>query len=197
MPPFTARLSTDSFGYSWIVDCSSSPVAMSGTAAFTGLTGGADRDPMLPHPTCKALKCSIGELLLNSSLFGPDWTSSVMGESCAVTYVEGYQAANESSGTLTCVYEEVAGGRACRSFVRSMIRQQRSATSAVTSCLRAVVGPLAERVVEQMAVFQQLPCTFRQVNLSAMHQLSIRRVRRCPVLTLRYRAVLGASSPDD
>ena len=32
-----------------------------------------------------------------------------MGESCAVTCVEGYQAANETSGILTCLYEEVAG----------------------------------------------------------------------------------------
>ena len=30
-------------------------------------------------------------------------------ESCAVTCVEGYQTANEISGTLTCAYEEVAG----------------------------------------------------------------------------------------
>ena len=66
-------------------------------------------DPMLPHPTCKALMCSSGDLLLNSSLLGPAWTSWAAGESCAVTCVEGYQAANETSGTLTCVYEEVAG----------------------------------------------------------------------------------------
>ena len=32
-----------------------------------------------------------------------------MGESCAATCVEGYQAATETSGTLTCVYKEVAG----------------------------------------------------------------------------------------
>ena len=32
-----------------------------------------------------------------------------MGESCAATCVEGYQAPNETSGTLTCAYDEVAG----------------------------------------------------------------------------------------
>ena len=66
-------------------------------------------DPRLPHSTCKALMCSTGDLLLHGSLFEPDWISWVMGESCAVTCVEGYQAANETSGTLTCVYEEIAG----------------------------------------------------------------------------------------
>ena len=43
MPPFTANNDCPMtvFGKSWI-DCSSGPVAMSGTAAFTGLIGSAD-----------------------------------------------------------------------------------------------------------------------------------------------------------
>ena len=65
-------------------------------------------DPTLPYPTCEALTCSMGDLLLNNSLSGPDCASRTTGESCVVTYVEGCQAANETSGTLTCVYNEVA-----------------------------------------------------------------------------------------
>ena len=66
-------------------------------------------DPTLPYPTCEALTCSKGDLLPNGSLSGLNCASWTMGESCAVTYVEGCQAANETSGTLTCVYNEVAG----------------------------------------------------------------------------------------
>ena len=66
-------------------------------------------DPTLPYPTCEALTCPKGDLLPNGSLCGLNCASWTMGESCAVTYVEGCQAANETSGTLTCVYNEVAG----------------------------------------------------------------------------------------
>ena len=66
-------------------------------------------DPTPPYPTCEALTCSIGEHLRNGSLSGPDCASGTMGESCAVTCAEGHQAANGTSGTLTCAYDEVAG----------------------------------------------------------------------------------------
>ena len=66
-------------------------------------------DPTLPCPTCEALTCSIGDLLLNGSLSGPDCASWIMGESSAVTCAEEYQAVNETSGTLTCAYDEVVG----------------------------------------------------------------------------------------
>ena len=48
-------------------------------------------------------------LLPNGSLSGLDCASWTMGESCAVTCAEGYQAANGTRGTLTCAYDEVAG----------------------------------------------------------------------------------------
>ena len=74
--------------------------------ASTVLTGGSDGawvgDPTLPYPTCEALTCSIGDLFLNGSLSGPNCASWTMGESCAVTCATGYQAANDTSGTLTC-----------------------------------------------------------------------------------------------
>ena len=66
-------------------------------------------DPTLPYSTCEALTCSIGDLLLNGFSSGPDCASRTMGESCAVTCTEGYQAANGTSGTWTCTYNEVAG----------------------------------------------------------------------------------------
>ena len=66
-------------------------------------------DPKLPYPTCEALTCSIGDLLPNGSLSGLNCVSWTMGDSCAVTYGEGCQAANETSGTLTCAYDEVGG----------------------------------------------------------------------------------------
>ena len=66
-------------------------------------------DPTLPYPTCRALTCSVGDLLLNGSLSGADCVFWTMGESCAVTCVEGCHAANETSGTLTCAYDVVAG----------------------------------------------------------------------------------------
>ena len=115
MPPFLVNHDCPKtvFGKSWIMKCPSGPGTMSGSAAFTALTGSADgalvREPTLPHPTCEALMCSIGDLLLNGSLFGPDWTSWTMGESCAVTCAEGYQTVNETGGTLTRTDDEVAG----------------------------------------------------------------------------------------
>ena len=38
-----------------------------------------------------------------------DWTSWTTSESCDVTCAEGYWAANETSGALTCTDDEVAG----------------------------------------------------------------------------------------
>ena len=101
------------FGESHTANCSYGNASISGTAASTVLTCGSDgalvSDPTLPYPTCETLTCSIGDLLLNGSLSGPDCASWTMRESCAVTCAEGYQAANETSGTLTCAYDEVAG----------------------------------------------------------------------------------------
>ena len=100
------------FGESCTANCSCGNVAISGTAAGTVLACDSDaalvNDPTLSKPTCGALTCSIGELLVNSSLSGPDCASWTVGESCAVTCAEEYHAANETSGTLTCAYE-VAG----------------------------------------------------------------------------------------
>ena len=87
-------------------------------------------DPTLPYPTCEALTCSIGDLLPNGSLSGLNCASWTMGESCAVTYVEGCQVANETSGTLTCVYNEVAGD-----VVLDVRGQKVSATSAISGQL--------------------------------------------------------------
>ena len=101
------------FGESETANCSYGNAVISGTAAATVLTCGSDgalvSDPTLPYPTCEALTCSIGDLLLNGSLSGLDCASWTMGESCAVTCAEGYPAANETGGTLTCAYDEVAG----------------------------------------------------------------------------------------
>ena len=96
----------------------------------------------LPCPPCAA---PIGDLLLNGFSSGLDCASWTMGGSCAVTCTEGYQAANGTSGTLTCTYNEVAG---CGSGVRLTTRQRVSATRAVTSRIRAVVWPLAQRVMK-------------------------------------------------
>ena len=84
-----------------------------------------------------------------------------MGESCAVTCTEGYQAANETSGALMWAYDEVTGVRlrdrsACPSFVRLMTRQQVPLTSFVTFHIRAVVWSLARRVMKLVGIFQQL-----------------------------------------
>ena len=108
-------------------DCPNSVFEESSTVLTGSSDGALVSDPTLPYPTCEALTCSIGDLLLNGSLSGPDCASWTMGESCAVTYVEGCQAANETSGTLTCVYSEVAGdvvlevvGQKCMSVVCSL-----------------------------------------------------------------------------
>ena len=84
---------------------------------------------------------------------------------------------------------------ASRSFVRLMTRHRVSAASAVTSRIRAVVGPLAQRVMKLRGVFQQLSrVAFRREDSSARHQLSIRCVRRCSDLAFRYRTVVGVRS---
>ena len=93
--------------------------------------------------------------LLNGPLSGLDCAPWTMCESGAVTCAEGYQAANEISGTLMCTDDEVAGMRfwrlqyrsACRSLVRLMTRPQVSEMRAVTFRIRSVVWSLAQRVV--------------------------------------------------
>ena len=84
------------FGESCTANCSYGNAAISGTAASTVLSGSSDgalvSDPTVPYPTCEALTCSIGDLLLNGSLSGPDCASWTMGESSAVTCAEKYQA---------------------------------------------------------------------------------------------------------
>ena len=101
MPPSTASHDCPNavFGESCTDNNSEGNAAISGLVAATVLTCGTDgvlaSDPTLPYPTCEALKCSIGDLLPNGSLSGQNCASWTMGESCAVTYVEGCQAANE------------------------------------------------------------------------------------------------------
>ena len=94
-------------------NCSHGNAAISGTASSTALTCGSDGAVVggatLPHPTCEALTCSSGDLLPNGSLSGLNCACWTMGLSCAVTCTEGCQAANETSGTLVWVYDEVAG----------------------------------------------------------------------------------------
>ena len=119
IPPSTANHDCPKtvFGKSWIVDCSSCPVAISGTAALTVLAGGSDGSlTKARYFTCEALTCSIGDHLLDNSLCG-SWTR---GEGCVVTFRT-----------------------------------------------RAVVGPLAKRVMKLVGVSQRLS-----------HKLSIRLVRR-------------------
>ena len=109
MPPSTVSHECPNtvFGESCTANCSYGNAAISGTAASTVLTCGSDgalvSDPTLPYPTCEALTGFIGGLLLTGSLSGPDCASWAMGERCAVTCTEGYQAANETSGTKMCV----------------------------------------------------------------------------------------------
>ena len=114
MPPSTvSHCLNTAFGESCTANCSYGKAALSVTASSTVLTCGSDGafvgDPTLPYPTCEALTCSIGDLLPNGSLSGLNCAHWAVGESCAVTYVEGCQAANETSGTLTCMYNEVGG----------------------------------------------------------------------------------------
>ena len=131
------------FEESCTANCSYGNAAISGTGSSTVLTCGSDgawvSDPTPSYPICEGgTSCSTA--------LGPDasWT---MGESCAVTYVEGCQAANETSGTSTCAHNDVAGDVVLEAAVpkcRSVVCQRVSVTSAVTSCLRAVVWPLAQ-----------------------------------------------------
>ena len=100
MPPSTVSHDCPNtvFEESCITNCSYG-------ASSTVLVG----DPTLPYPTCEALTCSTGDFLPDGSLSGHYCASWTVGERCAVTNVEGCQAANKTSGTLTCVYNEVAG----------------------------------------------------------------------------------------
>ena len=97
MPPSTVshECPTTAFGESCTAKSSDGNAAISGKVAATVLTCGTDgaleSDPTLPCPTCEALTCSIGDLLLNGFSSGPDCASWTMGESCAVTCTEGYQ----------------------------------------------------------------------------------------------------------
>ena len=81
------------FGKFCIVNCSCGKAAIFGTAASTVLTCGPDgalvSDPTLPYPTCESRMCSIGDVLLNGSLFGPDCASRTMCKSGAVTCAKG------------------------------------------------------------------------------------------------------------
>ena len=158
-------------------------------------------DPTLPYTTYEALTCSIDDLLPNGTLCGPDCASWTMGESSAATNLEGCQAAVETSGTLTCVYHEVAGvvvlevggdRSVCLWFVLLMTRQRVSATSAMTPCLMAVVWPLTQWSTKLMGIFQQLPCAaVRRVNLTARHKKCNRSVRTCRRVCIYYEGVCG------
>ena len=66
-------------------------------------------DPTLPYPTCEAPTCSSCDHLLNGALSGFECTSWTRGESCAATYAEEYQEANEITGTLMGACDEAAG----------------------------------------------------------------------------------------
>ena len=71
-----ARVVTCSDGYTAAGDTEITMTCIFDLELMTGSADGAlMSDPMLPHSTCKALMCSIGDLLLNSSLLGPAWTS--------------------------------------------------------------------------------------------------------------------------
>ena len=133
MPPSTEgdECPNTAFGESCTANYLDGNAAISGMVAATVLTCGTDgalaSDPTLPYPTCEALTCSIGDLLLNGFSSGPDCASWTTGESCAVTCTEGYHAANGTSGTLTCAcmssLPSVSGisssGPACLSTRRS------------------------------------------------------------------------------
>ena len=134
--------------------------------------------------------------LARRTLSGSDCASWTMGESCAVTCAvtcaEGYQAANDIGGTLTCAYDEVAGDVVLEvavskrwSVVCSLddpstgVRHECRVISYQGSCVVTCT-----KVMQLMGVFPQLSCfVFRRMNVSAMHKLSTRRVRRCSALT--------------
>ena len=113
MPPSTVSHDCPEtiFEESCTVDCSSGEAAVSGIAASTLLTCGSDgalvSDLTPSYPTCEALDCSIGNLWLDGSLSGPEWSSWTLDESCAETNVEGCQATNEirSGGGSTEVFD--------------------------------------------------------------------------------------------
>ena len=112
-------------------------------------------DPTPPYPTCEALTSSIGDLLLNGSSSGTDCASWTIGESCAVTHVEGKQPTKPVVFGRVCARKSQVmrfsrwGCRsACRWFVRLMTRQRVSATRAMTFRLKAVVWPLAQQVMK-------------------------------------------------
>ena len=108
MPPSTVSHDCREtvLGKTCTADCSHGTAAISRTAASTVLTCGSDRafvgDLTPSYPTCEVLACSIGELWLDGSLSGldcPSWT----------IYVEGCQAADETSGIWICAYKKVEG----------------------------------------------------------------------------------------
>ena len=149
------------FEESCTANCSSGKAAISGTKASTVVTCGSDgawvSDSTPPYLTREALTCSIGDLLFDGSLSGPDCASWTIGKSCAVTYVEGCQAAKETSGIWTCAYEIVAGEMVleveapkCLSVVCSLDDPSTGVghTMAMTSRLKTVVRPLAQRVMK-------------------------------------------------
>ena len=115
-----------------------------------GSDGAIVSDPTLPYPTCKALTGSIGDLLLDG-----------------VTFAEEYHAANETSGTLTCAYDEVAGDVVLE--------------VAVPKCL-PVACSLDDPSTGVSHECRNIPC--RRVNQSAMHKRSIQHIRKCSALTL-------------
>ena len=168
--------------------------AISGTAALIALAGGQ-------YFTCEAHTGFIGDHLLNGSLSVSDCASWVMGESCAVTCTEAYQAANETSGTLMWAYDEVAGGVVlvvavpkCLSVVCSLddpstgVRHEFRDFSYQGSC-----GHLRRRVMKLVGIFQQLSrFVFRRGNSSARHKLSISCVpSRCVLSTPLHRPALA------
>ena len=117
MPPPTVNHDCPDtvFEESRTADGSSREAATSVTAASPLLTfgsdGGSGSDLTPSYPTCEALACSMGDFRLDGSLSGPDCSSWNSNEGCAVTYVEGCQAAHETSGiwTCVCVKKKVAG----------------------------------------------------------------------------------------
>ena len=152
------------------------------TNCTCGSDGALECDPTLPYPTCEALTCPIGDFLLNCWLSGPGCASWNTGESCAVTCgAEGYQAANETSGTLTCACDEVAGDVILEVAVSKRWLVICPLDDPVNRCpSRVSLGPLAKRFLKLVGVSQQL-----------LRKLSVHRVRRCSILTLGYRAELA------
>ena len=141
MPPSTMSHDCPEtvLGKTCTADCSYGTAAISKTAASTVLTCGSDKafvgDLTPSYPTCVALACSIGELWLDGSSSGPDCPSWTIDENRAETYVEGCQAANETSGIWICEYEKVEGEVVLEVEILKC------------SSARSVVRPLSHQVV--------------------------------------------------